>query len=258
MKSGKKTSRSIYEGLKQKTFHSAMLQFLRKELINFGDLSLKALADSLHNLFLEYHPANENQKIGQVMWTAVKETETASHGKSMSKTNIKPVFVDLVTPDDLEKLEGGIKRRNIRKDIAIRLFNQTKQQQAVFTNMDVATLMNMSSATISKYVKEYENEKNILVPRRGTIHDMGPSITHKKEICYKIIVEGKSIEQVARETNHSPEAITRYVKDYKRIQTCLAKGLSIDETAMAVKLGKRLIEEYMVLIKENNLQKSKN
>jgi hypothetical protein len=36
----------------------------------------------------------------------------------------------------------------------------------------------------------------------------------KKQICYRVIVQGKSIETAARETNHSPEAITRYVKDY--------------------------------------------
>ena len=93
-----------------------------------------------------------------------------------------------------------------------------------------------------------------MIPRRGTIHDMGPSVTHKKQICYKIIVE-----EVSRETNHSPEAITRYVKDYKRISSCIAEGLSVEATRFVTNVSEKLIYEYISLIEENNIDiKSRN
>jgi hypothetical protein len=38
-----------------------------------------------------------------------------------------------------------------------------------------------------------------MVPRRGTIHDMGRSVTHKAIICYKRLVEQKPTSQVACE-----------------------------------------------------------
>jgi DNA-binding CsgD family transcriptional regulator len=82
---------------------------------------------------------------------------------------------------------------------------------------------------------------------------MGPSITHKKQICYKVIVQGKSIETAARETGHSPEAVTRYVKDYKRILACLNRGLSPRDTAFIAKVSENLVYEYMNLIAENQL-----
>ena len=114
-------------------------------------------------------------------------------------------------------------------------------------------MMRLSPATISRYVREWEKENQTLVPRRGTIHDMGRSVTHKRQICYKMIVEGKSVAETARETNHSPEAITRYVKDYKRILACLHKGLTPKETSFVVKVSEKLVFEYVNLIQENQV-----
>ncbi|MBW1699674.1 MAG: DUF1670 domain-containing protein, partial [Deltaproteobacteria bacterium] len=65
--------------------------------------------------------------------------------------------------------------------------------------------------------------------------------------------EGKSVETTARETGHSAEAITRYVKDYKRILSCLNKGLNPKDTAFVAKVSESLAYEYMNLIAENQL-----
>ncbi|MBN2686418.1 MAG: DUF1670 domain-containing protein [Pontiellaceae bacterium] len=59
--------------------------------------------------------------------------------------------------------------------------------------------MRVSAGTMGKYVRDYEWAFNEILPRRGTIHDMGPTLTYKRIICHKHIVEGKSIEQTARE-----------------------------------------------------------
>ena len=40
--------------------------------------------------------------------------------------------------------------------------------------------MGLTAGTISRYVREHEKETGDLVPRRGTVHDMGPSLTHKR------------------------------------------------------------------------------
>ncbi len=147
----------------------------------------------------------------------------------------------------------GEKAKLIRQRAAVRLFEQAKDQGGVFTGVDVATMMRLSPATISNYIRDWEKQNQCSVPRRGTIHDMGRSVTHKKQICYKIIVEGKSIEQTARETNHSPEAITRYVKDYKRILACQSQGLTPKDTAFVAKVSENLIYEYVSLIEQNQL-----
>lgn len=240
--------------LQRKTFNSALSRFLAIQCPQMaGELTRNFLVSKVQELVEEFYPPNTHLRMGQVMWPAVDETETSSYGKSIENTRLKPVFLDLIHRDDIEALLNGEKAKLIRQRAVIRLFNQAKEQGGVLTSVDVATMTRLSPQTISIYVRDWEKSNKCLVPRRGTIHDMGPSITHKRQICYKIIVEGKSVEQTARETRHSPEAITRYVKDYKRIHACLKAGLSPENTAFAVNVSKKLVYEYMALIKQNNL-----
>jgi len=53
-------------------------------------------------------------------------------------------------------------------------------QKGVLTHADVGAILRLSSGTISRYVREYEKETGEIVPRRCNIHDMGLTLTHKK------------------------------------------------------------------------------
>jgi len=254
MKSSKSSLEAQFGPLQKKTFVSALSLFFEQQCPQMGGyLTRQVLVNNIQKLVDEFYPANTHLRMGQVMWPAVDEKEQAAYGKSMEKTRIKPVFVDMIAPEDIEAAFKGGKRMRIRQQATVRLFHQAKEQGGVLTGVDVATMMRLSPATISNYVRKWEKEHQTIVPRRGTIHDMGRSVTHKKQICYKMIVEGKSVEETARETNRSPEAITRYVKDYKRILACLHKGLTPQDTAFVAKVSESLVFEYVNLIQENQV-----
>ena len=86
------------------------------------------------------------------------------------------------------------------------------------------------------------------MPRRGTIHDMGRSVTHKAIICYKRLVEHKPTSQVAQETFHTPEDVEHYVQCLRRVQLCRDSGMSPEETAQATGHSLSLVQEYLDLI----------
>ena len=254
MKSSKSAVAAQFGPLQKKTFASALSQFFEQQCPELGgQLTREVLVKKIQELVEQFYPPNTHLCMGQVMWPVVDENETAAYGKTIEKTRLKPVFVDMIATEDIEAILKGEKRKTIRQRATVRLFNQAKEQSAVFTGTDVATMMRLSPATISGYVRHWEKENKIIVPRRGTIHDMGRSVTHKRQICRKVVLEGKSIETVAQETGHSPEAITRYVKDYKRILTCLHQGLTPKDTAFVAKISESLVYEYMNLIQENQL-----
>jgi len=118
---------------------------------------------------------------------------------------------------------------------------------------DIGLIMHMSLQTVSKRTKSYEEKYQVILPRRGTVHDLGRSVSHKRIICRKRKLEKKSISQIARETDHTPEAITRYT----RVKFCLDKKLSINDISFVTKLSPSLTIEYVNLIDEiNNSQKS--
>ena len=108
----------------------------------------------------------------------------------------------------------------------------------------------MSVGRLSTYVLRHERQTGELIPRRGTVHDMGRSVTHKAIICYKSLVEKKPTSQVAQETFHSAEDVEHYVQCFRRIQLCRDKGLSLEETAQATGHSRLLVQEYLNLMTE--------
>jgi hypothetical protein len=67
-------------------------------------------------------------------------------------------------------------------------------------------LFHHSPNRVAELIRQYEDESGEIVPRRGNVHDMGRTITHKRIICRKAYREGKPTP-CARETGHSPEAV---------------------------------------------------
>jgi len=240
------------ERLSRKTFSAALSAELKKQVPSLGQMLADKLAEHLEELFHQYFPPAERLRMGQMIWPAVAKDETGYYGKRLEDTQLIPVILNVVTDKDLMDHFQGTDRFSIRQRTTARLFDEAYEQGGVLTEVDVAVMMGLTDNTISKYVTTFEKTSDRVVPRRGTVHDMGPSVTHKAQICYRVIVLGQSIEQTARETNHSPESVTRYVQDYRRITHCLASGFSITETAFATKLSERLVREHANLEKELN------
>lgn len=245
--------------VEQKTFSSALAQLLEKMLPQLSGWIIRdKVVKEVVQLVDEFFPKHSHLRMGQVMWPAIDEKESSGYGKSIKKSMLKPVFLDLIAEEDIQSYMKGAKAREIKQNASIRLFRQAKEQGGVLTYSDVASMLKLSPSTIGSYIREWEKKHGELIPRRGTVHDMGRSLTHKKSICFKVIIEGKSLEQVQKETKHSPEAITRYVKDLKRVWTCLNAGLTIQETSFSVKISDSLVYEYQNLIDEYKRLNSAN
>ena len=251
MKVARSHRQTVFGPLQRKTFRATLAAELAQHIPSLGSLTSQALADHLDHLIQEHFPPTQHLRMGQVLWPAVARDETGAYGKTIEQTRIQPVLLSLFTAEDLEDYLQGMSRTKLRQKVALRLFHQAYEQDGVLTRADVAVLMGLDTSTISKYVQEYERESQKTVPRRGTVHDLGPSVTHKRQICYQVVVQGRSIEDTARDTHHSPEAVTRYVSAYRRVFHSLHNGLSINDTAFVAKLPKRLVQEYADIQREH-------
>ncbi len=89
--------------------------------------------------------------------------------------------------DDRERAEGR-KVRDVKKEAVARLCLQAYEPGGCITATELAVLLKMSPATDGKYIFRFEGEHGVVLTRRGTIHDMGPTLTHKKIIIEKLFV----------------------------------------------------------------------
>jgi hypothetical protein len=78
-----------------------------------------------------------------------------SYGKSIQKTSLTNIILDLVQENDpLERAEGK-RVRDIKKEAVSRLHRQAYEQNGCLTNAETVILLKISSSTVSKYINEW-------------------------------------------------------------------------------------------------------
>ena len=238
-----------------KNFDGALEAFFAQECPMLGGFRTRqVLVNTISTMVRKFYPETSHLRPGQTTWTTVSKDEKASYGKKIQDTRLTPVILELVQECDAKERADGKKLREIKQEAAVRLFSQAYDQGGCMTNAEVAILLKISPPTVSKYIRQWEEEKGKVVPRRGSIHDMGPTLTHKRIIIHKLFIEKKPVQQVARETYHSFHAIQRYIGTFKQVLLCKTKKMTLEEIAYAIKRSKRLVKEYDAIIEEYEKQ----
>jgi hypothetical protein len=242
---------TTYGAAAQKTFTGALEAFFANEFPQLaGDRARRSVVQGIVEMVHQFFPATSNLRQGQTTWISVAKTEVSSYGKSITETRMVPVIVSLLAEDEAQQRRDGKRLRDIKREAVARVCLEVDAQGGCVTGSELALMFKTTPTTVSKYIAQWETEHKQLLPRRGTIHDMGPTLTHKKEICRLLFIEGKTVSQVVNLTKHSTRAIDRYITNFRQVFTCKTKGLTVHETAHATKLSQRLVEEYHHLFDE--------
>lgn len=234
-----------------KNFPGALEAFLEHQCPHIGGAMMReVLVHNIYQMVCEFFPETTHLKPGQTPWVTVAKSEKSSYGKSMKQTNLVPVVIDLVGQNDVQDRKNGKRLKEIKKDATARICKSVDKQNGCITQAELAIILKISTATVSKYINEWELEHNQVLPRRGTIHDMGPTLTHKKIIIRKLFIDKLTVQETSRQTNHSHQAIFRYISSFKRVLICYRKGLTEEEVAHALGHSKRLVKQYLNIIEE--------
>ena len=245
------TRQSIYAPLLDKTFETAVSSFISAEFPKLGGPKvIGLLVKELKSIVDQYYPPITNLRMGQMLWFAVAKEEKGGYGKCMKNLRLRPVVLSAVTYEDIKKRAESVPQKEIRKSAIARMLREADKQGGTLAETDLSLILSCSNMTIHENITEYERENNVVLPRRGTVHDLGRSTTHKKIICEKSLRAKKATPDIARETHHSPSAVDRYLGDFDRVRFCLKKGLSVEETSFITQLSKSLVVEYADLIEE--------
>lgn len=244
----------LYGGLHQKTLANLIK---RKLVYEFGYDNKLAVAETLTQhlieLFDTYSLGEDRVQPMQVVWMAVDRDDPPAFGKSIAMTRQRAVVLDLWTKEELDQLtEGTCAPRDLWPQRAARLLLQTYKQGGVLAQVDVALLVGIAITTLKKVLDQWQREHQTVLPMRGTIHDLGTSVTHKRQII-AFYLEGLSTQQIARKTYHDPESVDRYIRDFQRILELIRDQMPIYKIQFYTKLSRKVIHEYLEIIQEQNL-----
>lgn len=245
----------LYTSIQQKSFEN----IIRRELVlNYGYDNKLAIAESLSSriveIFNDYAPDRENIKPFQLLWVAVDQYDTPEYGKTIEDTSQKTVVVDLWTSSEIEALSNGVKPRDLLPQRAARITKQALSQEGVFTQTDLALILGVSLSTIRKAIDKWQKEHNEILPLRGTIHDMGMALSHKRQII-DLYLEGRLSSEIGRLTSHDPVNVDRYIGDFERILEFAREETPMYKICFYTGMSERLVKEYLRIIKERGLDK---
>jgi len=248
-----------YAPLAHKDFASALRSLITKEFPHIGGpLVVDLFIEQIKEMIEKYYPPRERLRMGQLLWFAVARDEKMDYKKTMASLRLVPVVLSIVTPEDIDWMIHHSTVKKLVRELPARLYREAAEQGGILSEGDVAIITKRSLCSVGTYTRAYEKTHQCVLPRRGTIHDIGRSISHKGIICRKRRGEGKSTTEVALETGHTPESVTRYTQDLDRVAYCLKIGLSVETTSFVTGLSKNLVLEYQQVNKEIEAMKEEN
>jgi len=240
-----------FDNLDRKTFKQAVIELLETEYKLVGSHKIiELMAEDITQLQYKYYPRKQELSFGKLRWvTTSRENGKPSLGQKLEEYKQKIVDLPYITEEDIE-----LKRNNVSKvehDL-IRIERLTKaahDQGALLTVEELAAILNRSTSTISRRIQEYHKENDDVLPLKGYVFDMGRGITHKKQIL-RLYEEGTAPPDIARQTNHSLEAVDRYIKDYERVKFLARRDISKKEMTHLTGRGRSVITQYLKIIKQ--------
>jgi len=247
---------TYYRPMLRKTFETALTHFVTREFPFLkGSMLVNLFVKEIKKLVDAYYPPTSHLRPGQMVWMAVDKREKIGYKKSITETKTKPIVLTILNREDLLKYLNRVPLEKIQQGAWVRLLLEADQQGAVLSEIDVSAIFKVYPSLISKGVRAYEEGRQTILPRRGTVHDLGRSVSHKSVICRKKLTENKSTSQIAQETHHTPEAVDRYLKGLSQVVFCTEKGMNIKDTSFVTSMSEGLVNQYVGLI--SNLKQDK-
>jgi Protein of unknown function (DUF1670) len=133
----------------------------------------------------------------------------------------------------------------MRQQRLARLARQARVQGGLLTIEDLAYLTCSSTATVKRDVAACR-ARDVAVPTRGQIRDIGPGVSHKAKVV-QLYLWGLQFTEIESRTHHSEGAIRRYLADFRQIAALYARGATISEIRAATGRSAALIAEYIGL-----------
>lgn len=213
---------------------------------NCSSFEANAILETVYEVFAPFFNNASSLRPGQLQLTVID----SNCPPNQKLENAPLVTVILTLSEDEQDLKirqkhGVIRLRQHRIE---RVCTEAFQQGGLLTVEDLAhRLFNCGQRTICRDLKVFKN-KNILIPLRSTIKDMGRTISHRKLIIEKWLL-GDEYQVIAQKTFHSIASVRNYVDKFKRVIALCTQNYDAVTISFLVKISSTLVLEYQKLYK---------
>lgn len=233
---------------------------LRKELLtNFGFEHMFLMADVLIDRFLEIiqevEAIHESLEPFQTVVYGYDKLKKFEFARQPYHLHLRAARVTMVTAEEIARLRDGASLPQLRSEMAVRILREAYTQNVILSFSDVGLVMCQSPIRISQLVRRYrKTHPGEFIPHCGSVLDMGSTQTHKREALL-LYLQGHLTSDIARQIQHAPEDVDRYIYDYQRVIELAQEGKSAAQISFVTGLRPHLVRELIGLWKEFDAMK---
>lgn len=221
----------IFAPMRDKTLDNVLRQLFVTE---FGYENKVIFAEAMIERILETVEAFVKPaallRPGQLLWMAVANDGRKHAHQPMKEIPKVPVVLDLVTNEELQTLAQGLDYRTVRSRRHARLLEQAFAQGGVLAQGDLVALTLTSTTTVRDDIAHIRETENCFLPYRGSVQDVGGTLTHKVEVI-RLFEAGYLEPEICRllPIIHDLPAVENYVQTYKSVIKLLDRGFAPSE-----------------------------
>ena len=188
-------------------------------------------------------------KPGQMLWMAVPDDGRKHAFKSMQDIPQVPVILDVLTDGDLRALADGEDFEAVRRQRHARLLDQAYAQGGALAHTDLSAITLTNESTVAKDIQDVQDAEGRILPHRGTVHDIGPTLTHKVEVA-RLVEQGYLEPEIGRMLSpvHNLRSVERYAQKYKNVLKLLEHGFAPEEIPGILGISRRLVDSYIAIV----------
>ncbi len=214
---------------------------LLRERHGYSVAAAEQFIDDLHDI--ANHINRQDRSRSQIIYNAVSDEEPA--GKKLNDCRLKAVVLDYIAEEDFE-LADRESPAKLKWARLLRFSTQARHQGTVLTQPDLSLLLGISTKAIQSMLK---NNADVFVPTRGSVVDMGPTLSHANKII-DLFMNGYTETEIVQRTGHSYSSIERYILDYARVVCLIEKGMPAPVIRKVLGFSRKLVDKYIALYEE--------
>ncbi len=207
----------------------------------FSPAAASDFIDEIHELRCSLD--QNNWKPGEIGYLAVSSEE--GPGRSLKESDLVLCHLEFLALKDW-KLAHRDRSSDLKWERIERLSTQAYQQKGTLTQPDLAFILGSSVEAIRKSIYAHEN---VVIPTRGQIADMGPTISHAEKII-RLWMDGYTETEITRRSGHSYQSIERYLQDFATVICLLEYKMPISAIRTVMSSTRKVVERYVDLYNE--------
>jgi hypothetical protein len=253
------TSSQAYVGTAQRTFANAVIHLLRTDYRLLGsDRVLELIAQDVTALAEQFYPQPEHLKSGWMVFTGVKATGHKTYpGQSAADHELVTLPWPVLLDEDLEALANrppGQPRRQAQKawlqKRLVRIVEygwQHPQGPVLLTLADLAAMLSLDTVKVSQLLKAARQATGKSLLTKGYYFDQGMRPTHKDQII-ALYEAGLDEADIARQSQHEPSSVGKYIRDYERVKLLLKNQESIERIVYLTGMQPNVVKAYAGMV----------